>query len=56
MENEELILKGENDKDPLRTKLVDKVISFTATESILERANRKVAILNEIRSSVRTEW
>lgn len=53
--NGELILKGDDDKDPLRTKLVEKVISLIATESIPERTNRKVAILNDIRSCVRTE-
>lgn len=45
-------LKGDNEKDPFRTSSVEKIISLIAAESVLEKKNRKVAILNDISSCV----
>lgn len=53
--NGSLNLKGNNEEDPTRTKLVDQIIKLIATESIPERITRKVALLNEISSCVRSE-
>lgn len=50
-----LNLKGDNEKDPPRTKIIKQIILLIAAESVPERTKRKVAILNDIISCVRKE-
>lgn len=45
--SEELSLKGDNEKDPLRTHLVEKIFSLIVEGSIPENTKLKVAILND---------
>lgn len=50
-----MILKGNDDEDPLRTKLVEKIIGLISTESVPEKTNRKVALLKDISSCTRED-
>lgn len=51
----ELKLKGDNETDPLRTALVEKILSLIAAELIPENTSRKVAILNDINYCIRQD-
>lgn len=48
-----LDLRGEKDKDPHRTNLVEQIIKIVATESVREKKSRKVSPLNDISSCIR---